>query len=557
MEELKAQIEKFFSGDVAIDSLDLRNASRDWSLFEVRPKMVVYPRNSRDIQELVSFVAKKKKTQKWSDLSLTARAAGTDMSGGPLNESIIVDVARYMSGIISIDKSEVTLLPGTYYRDLEKETDKLGVMMPCFPASKSICAVGGMVANNGAGELSLRYGQNKDWVKKLKVVLEDGNEYEFKPVTKDEVQAKSLQKDFEGKIYQRIWHMTQRAKDEIAEAKPKVNKNSSGYLIWDVWDEETGMFDLTKLVVGAQGTTAIITEITYGLVHKPKVSTMMVSFVKSFQPIPELVGKLLETSPDTLEVYDDNTLKFATKFFGDLVKDKGFLGIIRFGLRFVPEFMMSLFGGMPKLVVLSEYSGDDEEEVKKKARDAKKLIRKVKGVRSRVVSSSSEAEKYWQIRHDSFKLLTEHSKDKSSGSRTAPFIDDIVINPENLPAYLPRLIEILDEAKLLYTVAGHLGQGNLHIIPIMDFDDPETKDTILKVTPKVYDLVKEYGGSLTGEHNDGIIRTPYLPMIYGDKAMELFKEIKEIFDPLNIFNPGKKVGGTLKYMKDHIAKGKL
>ena len=552
MEDLKTQIEKFFSGDVVLDRADLKKASRDWSLFEVTPKMIVYPRNSRDIQELVSFVSKKKKTQKWGDLSLTVRAAGTDMSGGPLNDSIIIDVTRYMKGIISIDEKQVVILPGTYYRDLEKKTDELGVMMPCFPASKSICAVGGMVANNGAGELSLRYGQNKDWVESLKVVLADGKEYEFKPVTRDVVQAKSLQKDLEGEVYRKVWHLVQRAKDDIQLAKPKTSKNSSGYLIWDTWNESLELFDLTKLVVGAQGTTAIITEITYALTPKSKTKIMIVSFLRDFKSIPELVETLLKTNPDSLEVYDDNTFKFAAKFFKDLVKDKGFWGVIHFGLRFIPEFFMSLFGGIPKMVVLSEYSGETTKEVQEKAKEVKKLLRKIKNIRSRIISSPKEAEKYWQIRHDSFKLLTEHSKDESHGSRTAPFIDDIAINPEYLPEYLPRLIGILEQYNLLYTIAGHLGNGNLHIIPIMDFNDPRTKEVILEITPKVYELAKEYQGSFTAEHNDGIIRTPYLSMMYGEKTVEIFKEIKDIFDPLNIFNPGKKVGGTIKYLEDHI-----
>ncbi len=556
MEELKAQIEKFFSGDVVLDRVELKKASHDWSLFEVMPKMVVYPRNARDVKELTAFVSKKKKTQKWFDLSLTVRAAGTDMTGGPLNDSIIVDVTRYLKGIKSINKEEVTLLPGTYYRDLEVETDKLDVMMPCFPASKSICAVGGMVANNGAGELSLRYGQNKDWVKSLKAVLADGTECEFGSVTKDVVYAKSLQKDMEGDIYRKIWHLTQRAKDEIAEARPSTSKNSSGYLIWDVWDEETGIFDMTKLIVGAQGTTAIITEITYKLTPKPKSKTLLVSFLKDFTPIPDLVSELLKTNPDSLEVYDDNTFKIAVKFFKDLVKNKGVFGIIRYGLRFIPEFIMSIFGGVPKMIVLSEYSGQNEEEVDQKAKEAKKAISKIKRVKSRVVSSENEAEKYWQIRHDSFKLLTEHSSDQSHGSRTAPFIDDIAVNPEHLPEYLPKLIELLDKYELLYTIAGHIGNGNLHVIPIMDFDDPKTKEVILEITPKVYELVKEYDGSFSAEHNDGIIRTPYLPLMYGEKTMGIFKEIKDIFDPLNIFNPGKKIGITKKYLESHIREGK-
>jgi FAD/FMN-containing dehydrogenase len=553
MEELKAQIEKFFSGDVVVHGKDLETHSRDWSLFKVQPKMVVYPRNSRDIQELVAFVSKKKKTKKWSDLSITARAAGTDMTGGPLNESIILDVTRYMQGVLSVTEEEAALLPGTYYRDLEKETERLGVMMPCFPASKSICAVGGMVANNGAGELTLRYGQNKDWVKSLKVVLYDGKEYEFGPVTKDVVKAKALQKDAEGKLYHKVWHMLRRAKDEIQNAKPSTSKNSAGYLIWDVWDEETGLFDMTKLFVGAQGTTGIITEITYKLTPKPKVQTLMVSFLRDFQPIPELVEKLLETNPDSLEVYDDNTFKFAKKFFGDLVRDRGFFGVLSFGFKFIPEAFLTLVTGIPKMVVMSEYSGDTEEEVKKKAKEAKKHIRKVKRVVSRVVRSSAEAEKYWQIRHDSFKLLTEHSKDESHSNRTAPFIDDIAVNPEHLPEYLPRLITLLEKHDLLYTIAGHIGNGNLHVIPIMDFADPKTKEIILDLTPKVHELAKEYGGSFTAEHNDGIIRTPYLPMMFGEETIQLFQEIKDMFDPLNIFNPGKKVGGTLEYLKDHIS----
>lgn len=557
MEDLKIQIEKFFSGDVVINQIDLDRHSRDWSLFQVMPKMVVYPRTAKDIGELIVFISKKKKTQKWADLSITVRAAGTDMSGGPLGESMILDVTRYMKGIISISDEEVTLLPGTYYRDLETETDKRGVMMPCFPASKDICAVGGMVANNGAGELSLRYGQNKDWVSSLKVVLADGKEYSFSAVTRDVVQAKALQKDLEGIIYRRVWHLIQRAGEEIENARPKTSKNSSGYLLWDVWDPSTDTFDMTKLFVGAQGTTGVITEITYKLTKKPQTKTLLVSFIKDFRPIPELVSSLLSTRPDSLEVYDDNTLIFARKFFGDLVKDKGLWGTISFGLRFIPEFLMTLVSGVPKMVIMAEYSGETKEEVVRMAQDARLQIKHIQGVTSRVIHSPLEAEKYWQIRHDSFKLLTEHSKDKSHGNRTAPFIDDIAVEPKHLPEYLPRLIELLDKHDLLYTIAGHIGNGNLHVIPIMDFSLPKTRDSILELTPLVYALAKEYGGTFSAEHNDGIIRTPYLPLMYGDAVILLFQEIKDIFDPLGLFNPGKKVGGTLQYLKDHISVEKM
>ena len=546
MNELKEQIGKFFSGDIVTDHLDLESHSHDWSIFKVMPQMVVYPRTARDIKELVSFVEKKKLTKKWSDLSLTVRAAGTDMGGGPLNTSVIVDTTRYMHGIVRISETEVTVLPGTYFRDLEVKLNELGVMLPCYPASKDLCAVGGMVANNGGGEKTLKYGQNKDWVIQLKVVLADGEEYVIEPLSKDKADARALEHNLAGEMYKKMWHMVTRNRDVLENGKPSVEKNSAGYLVWDIWNRETGIFDLTKLFVGAQGTTGIITEITYKLILIPKVSRLMVSFVKTLDALPEFVSRIAPTKPESLEVYDDATFLFAKKFFKDFVKNKGWWGTIMFGLRFVPEIIITAFTGIPKMVVLTEYTGETEKEVSIQMKDACSKLRWVRGIYTRRIRSKEEAEKYWQIRHDSFKLLTEHSMDKSHNSRTAPFIDDIVINPQDLAVFIPRLKKLLDEYKLFYTIAGHIGDGNLHVIPIMDFDEPQTRKTILELMPKVYELIAEFRGSNTGEHNDGIIRTPYLRYMFSTEMLEIFKEIKEMADPLRIFNPGKKVGGTVE-----------
>jgi FAD/FMN-containing dehydrogenase len=129
----------------------------------------------------------------------------------------------------------------------------------------------------------------------------------------------------------------------------------------------------------------------------------------------------------------------------------------------------------------------------------------------------------------------------------------VVVRPEDMPAFLPRMKAILDEYKLTYTIAGHAGNGNFHIIPLMNMKDKKNVEVIKIVGEKVYDLVAEYKGSITGEHNDGIVRTPYLHKMYSQEILELFKQTKQIFDPLNIFNPGKKVGGTIEYMEKHIA----
>ena len=161
-----------------------------------------------------------------------------------------------------------------------------------------------------------------------------------------------------------------------------------------------------------------------------------------------------------------------------------------------------------------------------------------------------EAEKYWTLRHESFNVLRKHFK----SVHVAPFIYDIVVKPQYLPEFLPKLNKILNQYKLVYTIAGHVGDGNFHIIPLMDFKDPKIKDKITKISNEVYALVLNYHGSITAEHNDGLVRTPFLEMMYGSKVYEIFKETKKIFDPLNIFNPKKKVDGSWEFSTDHLIK---
>jgi FAD/FMN-containing dehydrogenase len=210
---------------------------------------------------------------------------------------------------------------------------------------------------------------------------------------------------------------------------------------------------------------------------------------------------------------------------------------------------MVLTGGIPKLILLAEFSGNDDVELDEKVHELSKRMKKFKW-KTRIATSTEDAEKYWTIRRESFNLLRKHVR----GRRTAPFIDDVVVNPEYLPEFLPKIRKILDTHKLLYTIAGHAGNGNFHIIPLMDMRLSQNADAIKNVSEEVYALVAEYHGSITGEHNDGIVRTPYLHTMYSPKIMSLFKETKDLFDPQGMFNPGKKVGITVDYMMAHLAK---
>src|SRR3989344_253562 len=199
MKDWISELKKGFKGDISFDEETLKTYSRDASIFEVKRKLVVFPKDATDVRHLVNFVSRRK------GLSLTARAGGTDMTGGPLTESIVVSFTKYINEIKGLDRKHAVVEPGLYYRDLEKKMNKINVMYPSYPASKSLCAMGGIVANNAGGEKSLTYGQTVDHANKLKVVLADGNIYELKKLSKAELDSKMRKNDFEGKMYRDIY----------------------------------------------------------------------------------------------------------------------------------------------------------------------------------------------------------------------------------------------------------------------------------------------------------------------------------------------------------------
>jgi FAD/FMN-containing dehydrogenase len=243
-------------------------------------------------------------------------------------------------------------------------------------------------------------------------------------------------------------------------------------------------------------------------------------------------------------------MSLALRFLPEMISHMKAGNFLKLMLGFIPEAFMALTGGIPKLILLAEFSGDDVAEIERTMAALEKRLRPMK-LKTHRARSAADSEKYWTIRHESFNLLRKHVR----GRRTAPFIDDVVVNPEHLPDFLPKMRKILDDNKLVYTIAGHAGNGNFHIIPLMDMKDGRNADLIMRVSEEVYTLVATYRGSITAEHNDGIIRTPYLSKMYSQEVLELFARVKHIFDPRSILNPGKKAGGSLEYFRSHIVKG--
>ncbi|MBX4181459.1 FAD-binding oxidoreductase [Candidatus Parcubacteria bacterium] len=542
--ELVDSLKKVFKGEVLDDYETLKTYSHDASLFEVKPKLVVFPKNSDDLEALVKFVNEHKAID--PTLSITMRAAGSCMAGGSLNESIIADTTKHMNTVRDVSAGGTKVEPGIFYRDFEKKTLESHLILPCYTASKNLCALGGMIANNCAGEKTLRYGKMENFVTRSKYIFSDGKAYDVKPLSKAELDTKMAQGDFEGDLYKKIYNLIINNEQVIREGKPNVSKNSAGYYLWNIWDGVT--FDLNRLLTGAQGTLGIMTEAEVRLVPVEKASELFVIFLHDLTHLAKLVNVILPTNPDSIESYDDATMKLAIRFFPEMLKTmkpKHFLSLV---LSFIPELFMMMKGGIPKLILLVEYSGKTKGELDIKITDLANRVHPFKLV-SRKTLSEEESSKYWTVRRESFNLLRKHVH----GSRTAPFVDDVVVRPEHMPEFLPKMRAILDEYKLNYTIAGHAGNGNFHIIPLMNMKDKRNVMVIKEVGEKVYSLVAEYKGSITGEHNDGIVRTPYLHKMYSQEILNLFKQVKDIFDPKNIFNPGKKVDGSIAYLESHIA----
>lgn len=546
-EALAKELAPFIKGDGSLLEADREKVARDTSLFYVKPEMVIFPKDAQDISALLDFVSKKKK--EGIDLSVAFRSAGTCMTGGPLSSSIVVDVTRYMNHVTEVTPEYASAEPGVYYRDFEKETLKEGWLMPSYPASRELAAIGGIVSNNSGGEKTLTYGKTEKYIQSLDVVYANGARDVLHAFSADELSAKMEEKSEGGRIHKEMYDLITNNYESIMAAKPTVSKNSSGYYLWNVYNKEEGSFDLSKLIAGSQGTLAAVTSVTFSGVKPKNHSRMMVMFVPSTVHLGEIIVKMLEHKPETMESYDDHTFKIAMKFFKDIAFRMGG-NMITLGLQFLPEFMMVLTGGVPKIILMAEFTGDTEQEVDERVGKAYEDMKQF-NLPIKRTTNAQQAKKYWTFRRESFALL----RSRMQGMRTAPTIDDIVVHPSDLPEFLPKLETIFNKEEykdLIYTVAGHMGDANFHIIPLVDIHKEGIVEVLHKLMEEVYSLIFEYKGSMSGEHNDGLLRTSYLPKMYSPEIISLFEKTKAIFDPENILNPGKKVHGDKDFAWSHV-----
>lgn len=549
MDAFLSELKEKFKGDIKTDVATREHYSHDASMFELMPQVVVMPKDAADVQLLVKLVAKHKKSV--PDLSITARSAGTDMAGGAINDSVIVDFTTYLNTIFDVSPQQAHAQPGVFYRDFEKATLQQNALMPSYPASRELAAIGGMIGNNSGGEKSLEYGKTADFVDELRVVFADGKEYTVKPLDKKELKAKIAQNDFEGSIYKQVFDLCEKQYDAIKAAKPQVSKNSMGYGLWDVWDRETGVFNLCRLIVGSEGTLGVVTEIKFRLVPHREHSGLLVLFLKNINDLGELIPAVLKHKPATFESFDDATLLMSIRFMPSFLKILGWKRFIHLLITLIPDGLQ-LLRGVPKLVLMIEFNGDTEAEVRDKVSALHKDLARyraryeINGFEE--TPTEGKSEKFWIMRRNSFQILRSKVKDK----HTAPFIDDFVVPPKHLVDFLPELQKIIKKYKLFATIAGHMGDGNFHVIPLMKFEDPKERAKIQPAQKEVNELVLKYGGSLSGEHNDGLVRGPWLEQQFGPEITGYLRDVKHIFDEQNIFNPHKKTDSNWEYSMSHL-----
>jgi FAD/FMN-containing dehydrogenase len=276
---------------------------------------------------------------------------------------------------------------------------------------------------------------------------------------------------------------------------------------------------------------------------------MVVVFLQDFDSVGTTINDILPLRPTSLESFDDHTLKFAFRFFFSFRKTLGWKRFILLGLSFIPvlRHLLRFLPNFPKIILLCEFEGEQQSDIDIKIHQLQGLMDQ-RNIETQLAQNKHEEEKFWIMRRESFNLLRKNVKHK----HTAPFIDDLIVPPETLPEFLPQLTAILERYKFTYTVAGHMGDGNFHIIPLMDLKDPAERQKIYPALQEITELVLRYHGSLSGEHNDGLIRGPMLRYMYSPEMVEVFQQVKHLFDPDNIFNPHKKTDANLEFSQEHM-----
>lgn len=526
MSKIAHYLQEHLSGEVLYTEESRKYFSTDGSVFELMPSLIIYPRNENDIRKTTRFSWQL--AERGRNLPITARGRGSDQSGAAIGSGIMMVFPSHMNKIVEFDSKSggVVVEPGLVYSKLQQALHTHGRFLPPFPSSIEFSTLGGAVANNASGEKTIKYGNTRDYVQGLRVVLANGEVIETGRLSKRELNKKMGLSNFEGEIYRALDKLIEDNSEVINSMKKEVTKNSAGYAI-DLVKQKNGSFDLTPLIVGSQGTLGIVSEAMFGTEPYNPKTTLIAAHFDDVNVATEAVAQIrnIPEIPSAMEVVDDNLLNLIDEINPSLLKgivDKPF----------------------SKLVLLIELDNQSDRTQAKMSKRIQKILKK-HGSTFQVETDQHAKEELWKIRHSAASVLTH----TDGSAKALPIVEDGIVPVDKFSEYIEGVYEIFNNNNLKIAIWGHAGNANLHMQPFLDLAQVGDRQKVFKIIDEYYNLVITLGGSTSGEHNDGRLRGPYLKQLYGEEVYSIFEKIKNIFDPHNILNPGVKIDVSVDDIK--------
>jgi len=500
--ERAAELARDIQGDVFADIINRVAFSTDASSYRIVPQCVVAPRDVADVAAVVRYAAQE-------GLAVAARGAGSGLAGESLCAGIVLDMARYMNRIVAVasDGATVTCEPGVVLDELNKRLAEHGRKIGPDPSSANRATVGGCVANNATGAHSLQYGHMGGYVERIEAVLADGSVVEFA----NGVDPQSPTEDRVGALAQECFALLTENEATIEEALPETKRNRSGYNIAGMCHESK--IDLARMLASSEGTLAIFTKITMRTVPLPKFKGLLQLEFESLDRMAKTVPAIVETEVAACELMEENLINMA---FDQL-----------------PQYRDILPAGAAA-VLLVEHVGDSEAEVREKLDATDRAV----GDRAKgrtIVTSPADQARIWKSRKDAGPLLYRTRR----RAHPAEIIEDVSVDHLRLADYIAGLQQIGKKYDMGMTFFGHAGDGELHVRPYLDLGDPKDVERMKAIAEDVYTLAWSLGGSISGEHADGLLRAAFIRRQYGDAFYEILQKVKHIFDPTGLLNPGK------------------
>lgn len=526
MSKVAHYLQEHLMGEVMTSADARRYFATDASVLSVTPSVIVYPRNENDVRKTTRFTWQL--AERGRVIPVTARGAGTDLGGAAIGSGIILSFPGHMHKVLEFDTKSgmVTVEPGINYAKLQQTLHTHDRFLPPYPASLEYSTIGGAVANNSSGEKSVKYGDTRDYVRGLRVVLANGEVIQTGRLSKREFNKKLGLATFEGEIYRALDALLEENQALIEKNVSPVTKNSAGYFLHDIKHKD-GSFDLTPLIVGSQGTLGIVSEIT---LETEPYNPSPALVVASFTDLEDVQATILELRdlpdmPSAIEMVDDQMLSVVERLSPNLLKDV-------------------VTKPYPRVVLLVEFDNPNDRMQKKVIKKAEKILEKA-GAVYQTETDPMEQEKYWKIRQASA-MVVGHSE---GGIKALPIIEDGIVPPERFKEYLEGIYGIFARNQLQAAVWGHAGDGNLHIQPFLDLSQVGDRQKVFRLMDDYAALVLSLGGSVSAAHGDGRLRAPYTPRQYGPEIYAVFQKIKQIFDPYGTLNPGVKVNVGMDSVK--------